>query len=158
MSIKLSQGQTATASDIRLLEHRLGITLPPAFLKFIAENDGAIPEPNIINVGEKNSSGINQFIPVREIPSEMRAIENLPLQSFPIGWAEGGNYFIIDPKVDGKVFFWDHECPEEIVVIADGIQAFLEMLEPFDLNTIVLEPGQVKKAWIDPEFLKDING
>ena len=32
--------------------------------------------------------------------------------------------------------------------------AFLDILEPFDIKTIQLKPGQVKKVWIDPEFLK----
>jgi len=33
---------------------------------------------------------------------------------------------------------------------------FLDRRKPFDINSVQLKPGQVKKVWIDPEFLKRI--
>ena len=74
--------------------------------------------------------------------------------AYPIAWAEGGNYVFIDEGKNGAVFFWDHEVPEEIKEVAPNFEAFLDHLEPFDINAIQLKPEQVKKAWIDPEFLK----
>jgi hypothetical protein len=47
------------------------------------------------------------------------------------------------------VFFWDHELPEKPVELAANFGAFVELLEPFDIQTIQLKPGQVKKVWID---------
>ena len=29
------------------------------------------------------------------------------------------------------------------------------MLQPFDVSKIELKPGQVKKVWVDPEFLRE---
>ena len=97
---------------------------------------------------------MNRFIPVREILKERTHIENIPDKAYPVAWAEGGNYVFVDEEKDGAVFFWDHEAPENIVKLAPNFGAFLDLLEPFDIKKIELKPGQVKKVWIDPEFLK----
>jgi hypothetical protein len=34
----------------------------------------------------------------------------------------------------------------------------LELLEPFDVSSVKLKPAQVKKAWVDPDFLKGLQG
>lgn len=88
----------------------------------------------------------------------MPRIENLPGRSFPVAWAEGGNYVFVNLAAGGAVFFWDHERPENIVRLASSFRSFLELLEPFDINSIKLKPDQVKKARIDPDFLKGLQG
>jgi hypothetical protein len=93
---------------------------------------------------------------VAEIMKERAHIENIPAKAYPIAWAEGGNYIFIDEEKSGAVFFWDHEVPEEITELAANFGTFLDLLDPFDINTIELKPGQVKKVWVDPEFLKRI--
>ena len=71
-----------------------------------------------------------------------------------MAWAEGGNYVLVDEGRKGTVWFWDHEIPDAPTELAPNFGAFLNLLEPFDIATIQLKPGQVKKVWIDPEFLK----
>jgi hypothetical protein len=129
--------------------------LPNSFLAFIRQHDGAEPETNIFKIGSANESGVNGFIPVRKIPDERANIENLPSTAFPVAWAEGGNYVFVD-AASGAVYFWDHEQPEAPVQMASDFAAFAEMLEPFDPGSIKLRPGQVKSAWIDPDFLKSL--
>ena len=73
-----------------------------------------------------------------------------------MAWAEGGNYVFVDEAMNGAVFFWDHEIPEEPTKLADNFQAFLDGLQPFDVKSIELKPGQVKRVWVDPEFLKKL--
>ena len=156
MKIKLLKGRVALPIDIAALEQRIGEPLVTEFIEFVSGNDGAEPESCIFKIGETNESGINAFIAVKDIAKEMSLIESLPKRSFPIAWAEGGNYVFIDQSESGAVFFWDHEQPDKIARLADSLHSFLERLEPFDIRTFKLNPGQVKKAWIDPDFLKSI--
>jgi hypothetical protein len=156
MKVKLTKGRAVSQNDVAALQRKLGEPLASEFLEFVAQNDGAEPETNIFKIGKTNESGVNGFIPVKEIVSEMPRIENLPGRSYPVAWAEGGNFVFINQAVGGAVFFWDHEQPDSIVRLAGNFRSFLELLEPFDVASIKLKPGQVKKAWIDPDFLKGL--
>lgn len=156
MKVKLVDGQAAQPSELAALQKKLDEALPAEFVDFVARNDGAKPETNIFKVSATNESGVNEFIPVRKIAVEMPRIENLPEKSFPVAWAEGGNYVFVNLAAGGSVFFWDHEQPGNIVRLANSFNLFLELLEPFNISSIELKPGQVKKAWIDPDFLKGL--
>lgn len=158
MKLKLTKGHAAAQNDVAALQRNLGEPLASEFLEFVAQNDGAEPETNIFKIGTTNDACVSGFIPVKEIPNEMAAIDNLPIKSFPVAWASGGNYIFINQADAGAVFFWDHEQPDDIIKLADGFRSFLDLLEPFDVTSIKLKPGQVKKAWIDPDFLKGLQG
>ncbi len=158
MKLQLKKGRAASQNDIAALQQRIGEPIVSEFLEFVAVNDGAEPETNIFKVGATNESGVNRFIPIKEIIHEMSQIENLPKKSFPFAWAEGGNYVFLNQADNGAVFFWDHEQPDNLVKLANGLRSFLELLEPFDISSIKLKPGQVKNAWIDPDFLKEVQG
>ena len=154
MKIKLKNGKPAAEETTLALETALDCRLSASFKVFLQAHDGAQPETNIFKIGGKNESGVNRFIPAGEIQKERDRIENIPKKGYPVAWAEGGNYVFIDEGRNGAVFFWDHELPEKIIELAANFGAFLDILEPFDIKTIQLKPGQVKKVWIDPEFLK----
>lgn len=156
MRVELTNGSSASEKDIAFLARELGRQLPPDLLAFLHLYDGAEPEPNIFKIEATNEGGLNGFIPVREIAREAQNIENLSAGSFPIAWAEGGNYILIDLASGGAVSFWDHELPDSPTKLADSFQSFLDLLEPFDASTIQMKPGQVISAWIDPDFLKSL--
>jgi SMI1 / KNR4 family (SUKH-1) len=159
MKIKLGDGHVAARDDIVTLQELIGEPVNPEYVRFISGNDGAKPETNLFKVGETNDAGVDRFIPISEIPKEMTNIENLPSKAFPIAWASCGNYVFLDQGAGGSVFFWDHELADDPAVkLADSFDAFLESLEPFDINSIELEPGQVEEVWIDPDFLKSLKG
>jgi hypothetical protein len=99
---------------------------------------------------------VNGFIPVRDITQEAQHIENLGAGSFPIAWAEGGNYILMDLASGGTVSYWDHEQPDSPTELAESFLSFLDLLEPFDATAVELKPGQVISAWIDPDFLKSL--
>jgi hypothetical protein len=101
---------------------------------------------------------VSEFIPVSRILEARKHIENIPQQAYPVAWLEGGNFAFVDEGRNGAVFFWDHEVPHEPTELAANFGAFLDLLEPFDIKTIHLKPGQVKKVWVDPEFLKKLKG
>lgn len=154
MKIKLNKGKAATNEACVALQTALGCELSNSFRSFLRNNDGAEPATNIFKIADKSESGVNRFIPVTEILRERTCIENISKKAYPVAWAEGGNYVIVDEDKNGTVFFWDHEKPEDIVQLAVSFGAFLDLLEPFDIKKIELKPGQVKKVWVDPEFLK----
>jgi hypothetical protein len=141
MKVKLKNGRPAAEGMALTLEHALGCRLSDSFKGFISSRDGAKPETNIFKINEQNDSGVNGFIP------------DIPAKAYPVAWAEGGNYVFIDEGKNGAVYFWDHEAPQSVTELAANFGAFLDPLEPFDINTIELKPGQVKKVWVDPEFL-----
>src|SRR6266436_1099280 len=60
-----------------------------------------------------------------------------------------GNEYLRGHK--GGIFFWDHETGD-LLQIADSLTAFLAGLVP--QPKVELQPGQVKKAWINPAFLE----
>ncbi|MES2995957.1 MAG: SMI1/KNR4 family protein [Verrucomicrobiota bacterium] len=154
MKIKLIKGRPESKDNIASFEAELGRSVPIDFSEFVQTNDGAELETNIFDIGDGNESGVNGFIPISQIHNEMRNIENLPPHAFPVAWAEGGNYVLIKQGMNSGVYFWDHERPESMTRLAENFSSFLGVLKPFDISSINLKPGQVMKAWIDPDFLK----
>lgn len=157
MKIGLKGGRVASERDIVALETLIGQPLDHDFRKFIAENDGAMPESNAFPVnGISNFGGINEFTLVKDIIGERSYFESIGDHAYPIALSEGGNYVVLDQGQGGAIFFWDHEL-DEFSQIADSFTEFLEMIEPFDEASVKLAPGQVKSAWIDPDFLKQFS-
>jgi hypothetical protein len=153
MKVKLQGGKAASEKSILALETGLGCKLSDSFRVFVRVHDGAKPETNIFKINDKNECGVNRFIPADEILKERSNIENIPPKAFPVALAEGGNYVFVDEANRGAVYFWDHETTE-ITELAPTFEGFLDILRPFDVATVKLKPGQIKKAWIDPDFLK----
>jgi hypothetical protein len=157
MKIKLKGGKSASEKALQKLETALGCKISESIRRFVGENDGSEPETNIFQIGKDNDASVNQFIPISEIWEERQNIDNIPRHGYPIAWASCGNYVLVDEGMGGKVYFWDHELPDDnIVKLADNFSEFLSILKPFDVNTVELKPDQVKEVWIDPEFLKRI--
>jgi SMI1-KNR4 cell-wall len=156
MKITLKNGKKISESVIADVETKLGFRLSESYKNFTRENDGAEPETNIFKINEKTDCGVNKFIPVSKIVDERQWVGNLPSTGYPVAWAEGGNYVFIDEGKKGEVYFWDHELPEQITKVGNNFEAFISNLEPFDTESIKLRPGQVKSAWIDPDFLKNL--
>ncbi len=156
MKVKLKNGKQGLEEATLALEGVLGCRVCNSFRSFLQTQDGAQPETNVFRISASNDSGVNRFIPVAEIGRERSRIENLPRTAYPIAWAEGGNYVFINEDRNGAVFFWDHELPEETIELAGSFGDFLDLLQPFDISAIELKPGQVKRVWVDPEFLKKL--
>jgi len=151
--VQISGGGSASERDISSLEEFVGCSLSLEFKEFIIRHDGAKPPDNIFKTGDRNEAGLDEFIPVKLIIAECKKIEDLPKGTYPFAWAEGGNYLFIDEGRQGAVFFWDHELPEQSYKVANDFAAFLELLQPFDPSSVELAPGQVRSAWINPDFL-----
>ena len=69
-------------------------------------------------------------------------------EALPVEWKS----IFVDEDKNGIVCFGDHETTE-ITTLAVTFGDFLELLQPFDISSVKLKPGQVKRVWVDPEFL-----
>lgn len=160
MKIKLNSTMGMPSQDmVAKVAAALNLTLPVGYLQRLAEINGAVPESNIFDVADRNNSGVNQFIPFDRVSYEVGLLEQHGVETFlPIAYAEGGNYVCVATKGldEGKVFFLDHEIPglAALTKVAASIEDFFQMLRPFTSEDIKLKPGQVKRAWIDPDLLK----
>ena len=156
MNIKMKKCGSASQADVKAIEDHIGTSLPREYRSFLTAYDGAEPETNVVSISEKNASGVNKFIPARDILRECEGIESIPRRAIPIAWDGCGNYFILDITT-GEVLFWDHETAD-LTGIADSFEGFLSALRPFNDDEVELRPGQVKSAWVDPAFLRSLGG
>jgi hypothetical protein len=156
MTISISDGKAASEEDISALESSLGYALSPDFKAFVRANDGAHPENNIFDVGLDNNSDVAEFIPVTKIAYERALIGNLPLASYPIAHDSSGNWIIVNEAERGAIFFHDHEIDGEPIKLADSFNEFVQLLKPFDQDSIELRHEQVKSVWVDPDFLASL--
>ncbi len=134
----------------------MGWNFDADYLDFVRANNGGTPETNIFSISSKNESGINQFISFDRLPYEAALIsDQVGPKIVPIAYAEGGNYLCLSID-DGGIYFFDHELPglDALTKIASSLREFLDEVKPFDPKQVALKPGQVKKAWINPAFLK----
>jgi cell wall assembly regulator SMI1 len=156
MKIALGRGRPVSEVEISAFEADAGLKLPKQYREFLLIHNAARPENNIFDIPGGNQSGINEFIPLNKVSSEKKNVDGVSCCFLPVAWAEGGNYVCLDLDAGGEVFFWDHEEPSDKLRLALTWNQFLMMLEPFDVSKIELKPGQVKSAWIDPDFLKGL--
>jgi hypothetical protein len=153
MNVSLSKGKAVSDKEIQLCEEALGHSLGAEFASFVKHNDGAHVSPNTFAGNANVGFGVSSFIPVSAIPNEVKNIEGIASGQYPIAWADGGNYVLLD-SATGQTYFWDHELGAN-VYLSESFSEFLNKLTAFDLSTVVLDPAQVISAWIDPDFLKN---
>lgn len=92
----------------------------------------------------------------------------IPSTCIPIGRDAGGNIVCLDLSDGnyGYVYIWDHEeelkyeegtiTIEDLYFIADSFKSFLNSIETDKIKEAEVEGYKVKKAWIDPDFLKEL--
>lgn len=150
MPVKIPTTQGLSEYQIAAVERALGCTLPPSVRSFAQHHDGARPEDNTFDV-PGNQSGVRTFISLADAPQLRSEIDGFPRTGVPIADDDCGNYVWLRPET-GEIVFWDHEVEGEGIVIAQDFDLFLAMLRPFDSGSVRLQPGQVKRVWINPDF------
>ena len=148
MAIPLPQTGGASNASLAALIEKYG-DLPPEYVEFLASHDGAKPPSNVLE-GTNYGVGVSDFLPASEIISRASAVEGLSSSLLPFGEDDSGNFVCISAD-DHRVYFWDHEIDNDKVV-AESFADFLRKLEPFDLSSVKLQPGQVKRVWVNPNF------
>src|SRR5437899_11172991 len=97
MSVFIPTTRPASPDSIANLEKELGLSLPKNYLLFLKEYDGAQPEDNVFSLGERNSAGVDQFIPASESIHVRDTTEGFPKDVLPIAHATSGNLVYLDP-------------------------------------------------------------
>jgi len=158
MKIALKGGRSAAESDISALEAVIGKPLDGQFRVFVETYDGAHPEENSFTVDDvAHMGGVNEFIAVKDIVRKRGYIDDIAPGAYPVAVSAGGNYVILDQDRHGAIFFWDHEIEGGLSKLADSFDAFLDMIAPLDASAIQPTSGKVIRAWIDPDFLKQLD-
>lgn len=76
---------------------------------------------------------------------------NFFIAKFGAPFAEDGGGNLFTQIQNGSICFWDHET-DDLAVIAFSWEEFASgCIEPKEVK---LKSGQVKSAWIDPEFAR----
>jgi hypothetical protein len=154
MSVEIQESEEpVTDRQLRQLEKRLGLALPPPYRRFLLRHNGGRPKPGVFRFGPADEpysgSMVDRFLAVyggkhdnfehyfRTYKLDDRRIpENL----IPVAHDPGGNLIClsVSGKDVGAVYFWDHEReegpPREAVsLIAKSFDRFLAGLrEPED--------------------------
>ena len=149
MNVQLEKYQSIPDDDISKFEADLKVSFPPDYREFVSKYDGATPEENVFE-NDANVS-VDRFIPISQMKRRASGVEGLPPDALPIAEAPSGN-FIYLRKSDFSVWFWDHEIESGDKELASSFDRFMQKLVPFDIDSIQLQPGQVKSVWVDPDF------
>jgi len=154
MPVKIPTMPPPSAGALKRLSNLNGGELPPGYLDFVSQHDGAESQENRLPTSG-NELALTRFIPVHEVPALLERIEGFPTNVIPFAKDNCGNYLYVEPTT-GIVRFWDHEVDGEDEEIAADVPELLVKLMPAHSEDPQLTPGQVKHAWIDPDFLKDL--
>jgi len=159
VKITLHSANPAAEAEILRVEQSFGHRFPPAFREFLALHNGARPARNLFAIpGTSIEAGVSQFTPLDRLRSETDGVDGVAGRFVAAASDDCGNYVCVRLSDVEEVFFWDHELPHEQRRLAATWSEFLEMLEPFDPRSVTLKPGQVKRAWINPNFLRKLKG
>jgi hypothetical protein len=139
-----------SADALRALIGWIGQQLPPSYLQFVGEHDGAEPEENSLAT-RGNEVGVRRFIPVSEAAALAEGIAGFPARLIPLAEDGCGNYFYLEPN-SGSVHFWDHEAEGPDEQVASAVSAFVAELKPLDVARVKLAREQVERVWVDPSF------
>jgi hypothetical protein len=141
----------ATEAELGALEARVGRLTEP-YRRFLVQHDGGRPATNLFAVpGANTHARVHEFFGTRRILEEIAVrAGRLPESVVPVAADDCGNLVVLDNS-EGCVLFWDHEleATSPFFALASDFERFLQLIAP-DNGTVILEPGQVIRAWIDP--------
>lgn len=149
MKIKLEKYQGAKEEDVSQSEKEIGVSFPSDYREFLMRYDGATLEDNAFD-GDIHIS-VDKFVPVAELTKRASSVEGFPKHGILVAECPSGDFIYLDSR-RFEVFFWDHEVDSGDKRIASSFGEFLSKLEPFDIDSINLKPGQVISGWVDPNF------
>jgi len=137
--------------EIDEFEIQLGNLLPDDYKKFLLKFNGGFPEKKIFHIDDQQGEDILSVL--YGIDKENKTREHLtlaynfnflridlPQNILPIGHDPGGNYICMSLSEDnyGKIYFWDHEVPNEdkngktnynnMYLIAEDFNVFIDNL------------------------------
>jgi hypothetical protein len=174
MAVKISQpNSSASNSVIEEFELVIGTPLPADYRAFLLTSNGGDPEPNeaaapppVNTVGVRRFYGILPGQGDGDLKHHRDAMtQRVPPGLLPIAEDDCGNRFCLSVRREdlGCLYFWDHELEADegepptfanLFKIANSFHAFFEGLQK--PAPVALKKGQVKKVWVDPDFLAEL--
>ncbi|QFT87267.1 SMI1 / KNR4 family protein [Bacillus sp. THAF10] len=155
------------------MSDKIGFCLPKDYIEFLRNHNGGYVK-NSISSYFKN--GMQKFILTSmfglgaddDLLSQFETYKmRTPNTCIPIGRDAGGNLVCLNLSEDryGYVYFWDHEeelnyeegkiTINDLYLIAKTFNEFLNSIQRDDLKESE-EGFKVKKVWVDPDFLKEL--
>ncbi len=119
-----AQRERVGEEEVRSLEAKIGFSFPPAYRKFLLENNGGPTKPFAFKWndgdGDYADSVLRCLLAIHGNPAEywdqfdyhLRMFgDRIPSHMAPIGVDPFGNLVLIslDGEDAGKIYFWDHE-------------------------------------------------
>lgn len=172
--INIVSNEGFNENELIALSKKIGYELPNDYIEFLRQHNGGYVK-NSISSYYKN--GEQKFILTSmfglgaddDLISQFETYKNrIPNTCIPIGRDAGGNLVCLNLSEDryGYVYFWDHEEEfnyeeEKITInnlhfIAETFNEFLNSIERDDIKESE-EGYKVKKVWVDPDFLKELD-
>lgn len=128
-----------TEKELSRFESRLGAKLPESYRSFLLQYNGAtwVDKRFLVSPSEGSSNihhvhGIHQGPEYRQLESAIERFRGrMPDWCIPIADDEAGNQVCISVREDdkGRIYFWDHET-NELVLVSATFEQFLESLSP----------------------------
>ncbi|MBM7542021.1 SMI1/KNR4 family protein [Amphibacillus cookii] len=161
-------------NELIAFSEKIGYELPNDYIEFLRHHNGGYVK-NSISTYYKN--GEQKFILTSmfglgsddDLINQFETYKNrIPNTCIPIGRDAGGNLVCLNlSEVKyGYVYFWDHEeefkyeegkiAINDLYFIADSFKEFLNSIERDSIKESEVEGYEVKKVWVDPDFLKEL--
>ena len=141
--------EQVSEEQIKELEEKLNFEFPSEYVSHLIEFNGGRCEPNLFSFeenGKLTQSSVDWFLAVYEgeydnLETYFRDFKidekRMPCSFFPIAHDPGGNLICLD-RIDGKVYFWNHENEVSYSVSGDNERSNLyfitESLKDFISN------------------------
>ncbi len=145
----LETEEQVSKEHITELEKKLGFEFPSDYVKHLMEYNGGRCEPNLFSFeedGKFTQSSVDWFLALYDgefdnLETYFRDykidVKRMPTSFFPIAHDPGGNLICMD-KIDGRIYFWNHEKEVDYFFVDDSERSNLyfiaENLDEFISN------------------------
>jgi hypothetical protein len=173
--IDIVSNKAFNENELIAFSKKIGYKLPSDYIEFLRRYNGGYVKNSI---GTYYKNGEQRFILTSmfglgaddDLISQLKTYKNrIPKTCIPIGRDAGGNLICLNLSEDkyGYVYFWDHEeelkyeegkiTIDDLYFIAGSFKEFLNSIERDKKTESGVEGYKVKKVWIDPDFLKELD-
>lgn len=154
--------------------NRIGYALPNDYIDFLRDHNGGYVKNSICAYYKKGEqkfhlTSLFGLGSEDDLLTQFETYKNrIPSTCIPIGRDAGGNLVCLNLSKDnyGNVYFWDHEeelkyedgeiTINDLYSIAGTFSEFLDSIKIDEESPLDHEGYKVKKVWVDPDFLKEL--
>ncbi|WP_249872820.1 SMI1/KNR4 family protein [Oceanobacillus saliphilus] len=171
--INIVSSEGFNENDLITFSRKIGYELPKDYIEFLRHHNGGYVKNSISSYFKngKQKFFLTSMFGLGSDDDLLSRFETykkrIPNTCIPIGRDAGGNLVCLNLSEDryGYVYFWDHEeelnyeegkiTINDLYLITETFNEFLNSIERDDLKKSE-EGYKVKKVWVDPDFLKEL--